>query len=211
MVTIKIYSSGTHYGPLKPPATLRYDLRKITNPPKHLRNLDARSKNLREHLLNESDFVGLLETIHNDILREVESLDSAGGTDKETTSPTQHIQQSLDEQESGESSRTANHASEETSLSEASARVAENPTTEESLGDSEILDSEDGPTITVNCFCHLGRHRSASMVEELGRLKWPKNIQLELFHRDIDKDRRKSKKQRRVGKSSKSFHDQEED
>ncbi|KAK6542060.1 hypothetical protein TWF694_007831 [Orbilia ellipsospora] len=211
MVTITIYSSGAHYGPLKPPATLRYDLRNITNPPKKLRDtLDGRSKKLREHLLNEQDFADLLESIISDILKEVDKLKNAIGggevPDGDAVAVTQHAQSSEADIEALGSSGNTDVGDMKISSSKESTFQ---PPIEESFETSSS--SRDEPIITVNCFCHLGRHRSASMVEELGRIKWPKEFQVKVFHRDIDRSRKKSGKQRWIGKSSRMQQDNDDE
>jgi hypothetical protein len=54
--------SHSHSPPLLPAPDLKFDLRKISNPPKHTRDsCDGRSKHLREHLLASEDFCALLE------------------------------------------------------------------------------------------------------------------------------------------------------
>jgi hypothetical protein len=55
--------SHSHAPPLLPAPHLKFDLRKVSNPPKHTRDAcDGRSKHLREHLLASEDFCALLET-----------------------------------------------------------------------------------------------------------------------------------------------------
>ncbi|KAF3916185.1 hypothetical protein AA313_de0206566 [Arthrobotrys entomopaga] len=211
MVRIVIYSSGAHFGPLKPPATLRYDLRSITNPPKHLRDtLDGRSKKLRDHLLNEQDFVDLLDSITNDILQEVVKLENATGggevPDGDAVDITQHGQSSETDMEALEVSKSRDIA--DTEISSSKEPISQSPINQSF---ETSLSSENEPTITINCFCHLGRHRSASMVEELGRIKWPKEFQVQVFHRDIDRSRKKTGKQRWIGKSSRMQHYNEDE
>ncbi|KAK6529325.1 hypothetical protein TWF281_008502 [Arthrobotrys megalospora] len=210
MVRVTIYSSGAHYGPLKPAAPLRYDMRDVTNPPRQLRgNMDGRSKKLRDHLMNDKDFIALLETIQSDILREIERLqrvecgEEVGGVEAyKEVDPTHEIQQGREEPEQP-SSINAGIDDKGRPPSDDDGIGGETP-----IGDPmEHLDNEHEPMLIVNCFCHLGRHRSASMVEELARLKWPAGIDLEVIHRDIDKDRRKPGKQKRVGKSSRMLRD----
>ena len=55
--------SHSHAPPLLPEPQLKYDLRKTSNPPKHIRDAyDGRSKRLREHMLSSDEFCTLLET-----------------------------------------------------------------------------------------------------------------------------------------------------
>jgi hypothetical protein len=60
--------SHSHAPPLIPSPHLKFDLRKVSNPPKHTRDAyDGRSKHLREHLLASEGFCALLETAHTGI------------------------------------------------------------------------------------------------------------------------------------------------
>jgi hypothetical protein len=55
--------SHSHAPPLLPEPHLKFDLRKTSNPPKHIRDAyDGRSKRLREHMLSSDDFCALLDT-----------------------------------------------------------------------------------------------------------------------------------------------------
>ncbi|KAF3910284.1 hypothetical protein ABW21_db0206213 [Orbilia brochopaga] len=197
-ITVAIYSSGAVYGPLQPPATLRYDLRKVANPPKQLRDtLDGRSKKLRNHLTNDKGFMQLLDTIHADILHEIGLLQVDKGETSDATQHLQHLQSPHDAQEHNDTADEGSSGA--IDIGEEIARAAEH-------------ESDRKLTLTVNCFCHRGRHRSASMVEELARLRWPADIDVEVFHRDIDRSREKAdrSKQRRAGKSLKMLqHDDE--
>lgn len=66
--------SHSHSPPLVPAPQLKFDLRKITNPPKHIRDAyDGRSKRLREHMLANDDFVALVETAQASIAEEMMS------------------------------------------------------------------------------------------------------------------------------------------
>ncbi|KAK6353855.1 hypothetical protein TWF730_008277 [Orbilia blumenaviensis] len=216
MVMVTIYSSGAHYGPLKPAAPLRYDMRNVTNPPRQLRgNMDGRSKKLRDHLMNDVDFVTLLQAIQTDILQEVEELqkqecgkeEDSVGMDKDVNA-TQEIQQGRAEPEQMDSLALDPKLNDKEHLVSDEDDIEDNI----SIGCSrENLDNENEPIVLVNCFCHLGRHRSASMAEELARLKWPPGINIEVVHRDIDKDRRKPGKQKRVAKSSRMLQNNEFD
>lgn len=67
--------SHAHSPPFSPAPALKLDLRRVTNPPKHIRDAyDGRSKRLREHLLHEDVFVNLLGTAEADIRAEMEKL-----------------------------------------------------------------------------------------------------------------------------------------
>lgn len=67
--------SHSHSPPLNPAPQLKFDLRKITNPPKLIRDsCDGRSKRLREHMLANDDFVALVETAQASIAEEMMAL-----------------------------------------------------------------------------------------------------------------------------------------
>jgi len=55
--------SYSHAPPLLPAPQLKFDLRKTSNPPKHIRHAyDGRSKRLREHMMANEEFCARLET-----------------------------------------------------------------------------------------------------------------------------------------------------
>jgi hypothetical protein len=61
----------------------------------------------------------------------------------------------------------------------------------------ERIPAEDQPPspkmLRVGVFCEMGRHRSVAFVEELSRRKWPREWEVEVVHRDVDKRRKKEK------------------
>lgn len=62
--------SHSHAPPLRPPADISFDLRRVPNPPKHIRDsYDGRSKRLREHLLHDATFTSLLDSAMQEILQ----------------------------------------------------------------------------------------------------------------------------------------------
>ncbi|KAI5363945.1 hypothetical protein Slin15195_G096000 [Septoria linicola] len=67
--------SHSHAPPLHPPASVAFDLRKVPNPPKHVRDqYDGRSKRLSEHLLHGAVFVGLLERAAKEITQAINAI-----------------------------------------------------------------------------------------------------------------------------------------
>lgn len=168
-----IYSHGRN-PPLHPPPHLRYDLRNIPNPPKELRAVsDGRSKRIREHLLSEPKFVQRLEAVERDILRTMEAkiaehaAQLIGSELEECTS----VDVAKEEEEGHEDeSRALGAEQENEELSEASS------------SDHEVI-------LRVGCNCALGHHRSVAFVEELSRRSWPKEWQVLVVHRDLEKKR----------------------
>jgi len=69
---ILILISHSHRHPLSPAPNLKFDLRKVSNPPKHIRDAyDGRSKRLREHMMHMEDFTSLLEASKTSIEEEM--------------------------------------------------------------------------------------------------------------------------------------------
>lgn len=67
--------SHSHAPPLLPEPHLKYDLRKTSNPPKHIRDAyDGRSKRLREHMLSSDGFCALLDTAQARIEEQMASI-----------------------------------------------------------------------------------------------------------------------------------------
>ena len=66
--------------------------------------------------------------------------------------------------------------------------------------------AEDQPPIMlrVGVFCEMGRHRSVAFAEELSRRKWPREWEVEVVHRDVDK-RRKKEKDAKKGRGKSRF------
>lgn len=73
-----ILVSHSHAPPLLPEPHLEFDLRKTSNPPKHIRDAyDGRSKRLREHMLASDDFCALLNTAQARIEGQMSSIDES--------------------------------------------------------------------------------------------------------------------------------------
>jgi RNase adaptor protein for sRNA GlmZ degradation len=72
---VLILISHSHRRPLSSPPDLKFDLRKVSNPPKHIRDAyDGRSKRLREHMMHMEEFTSLLDTAKKSIEEEMEML-----------------------------------------------------------------------------------------------------------------------------------------
>ncbi|KAF1996131.1 hypothetical protein P154DRAFT_580224 [Amniculicola lignicola CBS 123094] len=163
-----LYSHGRN-PPLNPPPDLKYDLRNIPNPPKALRDVsDGRSKRLREHLLSEEKFVRRLEEVEREVLeamrRKIEKFEGVGkeGGDVEGL-------KDLDDEGHGKDGEE-----------------------EDEDVDDEDQDSESSipkVVLRVGCNCALGHHRSVAFVTELSLLPWPKDWEVQIIHRDLDKKR----------------------
>ena len=82
--------SHSHAPPLLPEPDLRFDLRKIRNPPKHIRDAyDGRSKRLREHMMASDELCALLDTAQRRIEEQMASFveNYRGGLGKHISMP----------------------------------------------------------------------------------------------------------------------------
>jgi hypothetical protein len=82
--------SHSHAPPLLPEPHLRFDLRKTSNPPKHIRDaFDGRSKRLREHMMASDEFCALLDTAQARIEEQMSSFaeKDRGGAGKHISMP----------------------------------------------------------------------------------------------------------------------------
>lgn len=69
---VLIITSHSHRRPLSRPPSLKFDLRKVSNPPKHIRDAyDGRSKRLREHMMHMKDFQELLDAAKKSVQEEM--------------------------------------------------------------------------------------------------------------------------------------------
>ena len=82
--------SHSHAPPLLPEPHSKYDLRKTSNPPKHIRDAyDGRFQRLREHMLSSDEFCTLLDTAQARIEKQMASIteNHAEGSGKHTLTP----------------------------------------------------------------------------------------------------------------------------
>ena len=187
--------SHSHAPPLRPAADLSFDLRRLPNPPKHIRDqYDGRSKRLREHLIHEPDFTKLLEEATQQILQAAEVLwqgyISSDCNKATVTSGVQQACHGLDEQPEenvlaeSSSGRTYGPTVSDSRKHDIIASLEpvvvnsqskEHPLAEsgESVEEEEVgLEEEEpksDPVLRISCFCERGRHRSVAFAEELGR------------------------------------------
>lgn len=163
-----VFVSHARRPPFLPRPTLEFDLRTIGNPPKHIRDAyDGRSKHLRDHMLSNGEFMGLLRTAKVEIEEKIFAL-MRGNVGECCQQPTA---------ECCENSMLASDkhyiASKLTSYS----------------GENELQ-------LVVGCCCERGKHRSVAFAEELSRADWPSAWEVEIYHRDVDEDRKKASRQR---------------
>jgi len=182
---IIIISHG-HSPPLVPPAELKYNLRRIPNPPKRIRDaLDGRSKRLRDHMREHEEFMSLLDQAHKEIqqaamasLAVPQKTDGGGITSHEKSEVNDSTEISPSTNKS-EAQDTQVSTSDEVDQ-EADAQFTSKP------GSDELGGMQDA--IRVSCFCAQGKHRSVAFVEELMQMPWPNGWELSAVHRDVDND-----------------------
>lgn len=84
-VTIEIISHA-HAPPLDPPADVKFDLRRIENPPRQQRNeYDGRAKRMRKEFLQDPQFETLVETARKEVS------DLVAARQKNITAPSEAI------------------------------------------------------------------------------------------------------------------------
>jgi RNase adaptor protein for sRNA GlmZ degradation len=159
-----ILVSHAHAPPLVPPPDLKYDLRTVPNPPKAIRDsYTGVDKRLREHMLQHDAFLQMLGRAEADIKEKMAKYVAEIGIDERNES------------------------------------TERKEKTEDGIGDykeSEVDDDkedinvkDDRAAIRVGVFCARGQHRSVAFVEELARREWPTSWELQVWHRDLGKEK----------------------
>ncbi|KAF2173844.1 hypothetical protein M409DRAFT_48762 [Zasmidium cellare ATCC 36951] len=212
-VTLAIWSHS-HAPPLIPAAEISFDLRRVTNPPKHIRDsYDGRSKRLREHLLHDATFVNLLQSAMEEILKvanirhDDEVLEQASHPEEtgfvagaETTTSSSppatgpSNRTTREDNPSDDDTREAENADDEEAQAQTASQTTEYDSDQEepdsSSGEIEPGESESesdsSRLLRISCFCERGRHRSVAFAEELGRMAWPRGWDVLVRHRDVD-------------------------
>jgi RNase adaptor protein for sRNA GlmZ degradation len=192
---ILVLISHSHRRPLSCPPNLKFDLRKVSNPPKHIRNAyDGRSKRLREHMIHMEDFKSLLETAEKSIEEEMLLL-VQNRQGKSSIIILRFLDATFlkgrltDHQPCPETHGAALQVSEEKE--------------EDVSGIADV----DTVQLVVSCFCERGKHRSVAFAEELSRHKWPWDWVVQLHHRDVDEVNVKKQDQRRKGNANRKRQD----
>ena len=197
---VLILISHSHRRPLSCPPHLKFDLRKVSNPPKHIRDAyDGRSKRLREYMLHMEDFTSLLETAKKSIEVDMTMFVQNGQGESSAVMLGCLDAPSLQ-------GRLTDHQS----CAEAHGATPQVPEVKDDVSENP---QGNAVQLVVSCFCERGRHRSVAFAEELSRYKRPREWAVEIHHRDVDEangkkqDRRKKsdanrKRQAHVGYGS---------
>ncbi|KAE9380227.1 hypothetical protein N431DRAFT_394851 [Stipitochalara longipes BDJ] len=190
--TLVLISHG-HSPPLNPSPQLRFDVRSLPNPPKHIRDThNGTSKRLQEWMLTDAKFL----TRRDEIKSEIEAAMTTMTAESERR----------DTLKSG--SQQNNTATEDRKpFAETDQQVNAGETNDEGgRADRESIDNDDSTSrdqanaLRVGIFCAMGKHRSVAMVEELAKRSWP-GWHVEVQHRDISKNRGAEKKKLRGQRS----------
>jgi hypothetical protein len=188
--TLVLISHG-HSPPLKPEPQLRFDVRSLPNPPKHIRDAhNGTSKRLQEWMQTDAKFLARRDAIKSEIETAMMLLTAAHEKKDILRLEPQHGEWTGD---------GGGHASALGQQGEVECReAARNDEKKWSPGQDSADEDDDDPrdqadTLRVGIYCAMGRHRSVAMVEELAKLSWP-GWCVEVEHRDISKKRGVGKK-----------------
>jgi RNase adaptor protein for sRNA GlmZ degradation len=184
--------SHRHSPPLIPAPQLRFDVRSLPNPPKHIRDAhNGTSKRLQEWMQTDQRFI----IRRDEIASQIEAAMTTMGTAHEMKD-TLKLGPQYDEERSGARGHSVG-ASEELEAKErnndASEDEEEYSSSQESQDDHTTASRDDETTLRVGIFCAMGRHRSVAIVEGLAKLSWP-GWRVEVEHRDISKKHGAGKK-----------------
>lgn len=168
--------SYAHSPPLTPAPHLKYDLRKISNPPREMRqSYDGRSRRLKEFMSHDEDFVRMRDRAEREIM---------------------DLASRLSPQQGGEADSPIGASIPVEAVAADKCEVAGEDLidTDDETDASDEMDAEEetapqGPVMRVGCFCAVGRHRSVAFAEGLAALRWPPEWIVQIVHRDVDKSR----------------------
>ncbi|KAH8653370.1 hypothetical protein BX600DRAFT_440452 [Xylariales sp. PMI_506] len=182
---VLILTSHAHVPPLRPASDLKYDLRRIPNPPKAIRSSHkGTSKRLREHMLGHTEFTRLLEQAEKEIRVCMEAkIAAARCRVEETTRNTPEAEGRKDNGDEGISLEAGEHSGSQSRTSLDSSQSGDSPAQDSDERDEEV------PRLTVGAFCARGHHRSVAFIEELAAKPWPGEWLVRVVHRDINKSR----------------------
>ncbi|KAF7192588.1 hypothetical protein HII31_06050 [Pseudocercospora fuligena] len=181
--------------PLNPPGNLKYDLRSIPNPPKHIRDAyNGTSKRLREWMLAEPAFVTLVEQAIEEIEERMKDVDARSAADE---GPATKEPETDDDEEANapDLGSESVHSDDEVDSDE-----------DEVDDEAEITNV---PDLTVDVSCERGKHRSVAFAEELAGRKW-KDWNVQVIHRDVKSKRKQDEKFKDKQKRRGGFLDEDD-
>ncbi|PVH87629.1 hypothetical protein DL98DRAFT_509850 [Cadophora sp. DSE1049] len=180
---VLILISHRHAPPLNPRPQLRFDVRSLPNPPKHIRDaLNGTSWRLQEWMLSDAMFGERRDAIRKEIEEEMTRM----------TAEHEKIDVlNLGQDAKWEPNEVPRETPEEEALSDE--EQEEDYTIPNEADSSSGESDQDASALRVGIFCAMGRHRSVAMVEVLAQMSWP-GWQVEVQHRDVFKKRDSGKK-----------------
>lgn len=189
--------SHGHAPPLHPKPTLKFDVRSLPNPPKHIQDAyNGTSSRLQEWMNAHEKYVHWKEDIRKEILvnlNEVleEEEERAELEDEKAKSADAYLKKVEGEGEIPTNGASLNDIRENDSDGCESREVSseEEEDDEEEEHDEEEGDGggdDGGLEVRVGIYCTIGRHRSVALVEELSRMEWP-GWRVRVMHRDVAK------------------------
>jgi hypothetical protein len=183
--TLVLISHG-HSPPLKPVPELKFDVRSLPNPPKHIRDAhNGTSKRLQEWMRTDAKFLVRRDAIKKKIEAVMTSMTAAREKKDIPRLETQHVGDighpdahppEVGQQGAGENGEAVKSDEKESSSDQ------------ESEEDDDTSLSGKTDTLRIGIYCEMGRHRSVAMVEELAKISWP-GWHVKVEHRDVS-DRR---------------------
>ncbi|KAH6713903.1 hypothetical protein BKA61DRAFT_52281 [Leptodontidium sp. MPI-SDFR-AT-0119] len=187
---VLVLISHSHAPPLIPRPQLNFDVRNLTNPPKHIRdNLNGTSWRLQEWMLSDPKFGERRDAIKKAIDEEMMRMTTQH--EKEDVLKLGHDTNKLGLDASGRLDKKQREKPPKEVESEESEE--DEGMLDEADSSSGDTDQDDPLTLRVGIFCAMGRHRSVALVEDLAKMSWP-GWQVEVEHRDLNKKRGSRKK-----------------
>jgi len=181
---VLILISHGHAPPLSPPPQLKFDVRNLPNPPKHIRDAyNGTSRRLQEWMVSDPAFGDRRDAVRTEIEEEMNRM---------TVEHEKNDVLKLGQDTQGKSDQLK----EETPAGEdVSEKEPEDGGAVLGEADSSVEEADQDSfwTLRVGVSCAMGRHRSVAMVEELAKMSWP-GWQVEVQHRDLNKKRGGGKK-----------------
>ena len=185
LLTLVLISHG-HSPPLNPPPRLRFDVRFLPNPPKHIRDAhNGTSKRLQEWMRTDAKFL----TRRDEIKSEIE----AAMTRMTAETEQRKIARLRSEQKDLTTEDSEPMVEMEQQIEEGEACDEEGPPDQDNIDNNDSTPRDQATLLRVGIFCAMGRHRSVAMVEELKNLPWP-GWHVVIEHRDIFKKHGAGKK-----------------
>ncbi|KAH8684752.1 hypothetical protein BGZ60DRAFT_172691 [Tricladium varicosporioides] len=180
---VLILISHGHSPPLNPTPDLKFDVRSLPNPPKHIRDAhNGTSKRLQEWLLRDSDFIAQRDMIMAKILAALQEAERGRALKKREGL----LESDADAFPLREECPRFYADLDRVEEREKGGPLEANP---ESSGSSSHTDNIE---ITVGVNCAMGRHRSVAMAEILAGEDW-RGWEVRVEHRDILKKREHKK------------------